>query len=68
MNCKAGQVQDGGLCYESAGREGWKMLAGTWSQNCPAGATDIGVACQRDSYNRGIGNVPLTIRMKARKP
>ena len=66
MKCPAGKIQDGGLCYDE--RPGWKLLAGTYSQNCPAGATDIGVACERHNYNRGAGSVPLTIRMKPRKP
>lgn len=66
MKCPAGKVQDGALCYDD--KPGWKLLAGTYSQNCPSGTMDIGVACERNNYNRGAGNIPLTIRMKPRKP
>ena len=65
MKCKAGEVQDGALCYQP--RPGYKLLAGTYSQNCPDGARDIGVACERDKYYRPAGTIPLTIRMKPRK-
>ena len=65
MKCKAGEVQDGALCYKA--REGFSLLAGTFSQHCPAGTRDIGVGCERESYNRGAGLIPLTIRMKPRK-
>jgi hypothetical protein len=65
MRCPAGKVQDGALCYEP--KMGWTLLAGTYSQDCPAGSTNIGVACQRDLYSRGAGNIPLSIRMKSRR-
>ena len=62
--CPAGQVQDGALCYDP--KPGYSLLASTYSQQCPAGSKDIGVACEREHYNRGIGTVPLVIRMKPR--
>ena len=66
LKCPAGKVQDGALCYDP--RPGYRLLAGTYSQNCPDGSKDIGVACERENYNRGAGTIPLVIRMKPRKP
>ena len=65
MKCKDGYTQDGALCYKP--RDGWRLLAGTYSQNCPAGANDIGVACEREKYYRPAGSIPLIIKMKGRK-
>ena len=31
------------------------------SPSCPQGMTDIGVSCQKSSYDRGIGKVPATV-------
>ena len=64
MICTGGDEQDGALCYKP--KPGFKLLAGTFSQRCPAGSTDIGVACEREHYNRGAGTIPLGVRMKPR--
>lgn len=31
------------------------------SPNCPEGMTDIGIACTRQSYNRGNGTYPSVV-------
>jgi hypothetical protein len=62
--CGSGLVKDGALCYKE--KPGYTLLAGTFAQNCPSGSKDIGVACERASYNRGVGLMPLGIRMKPR--
>ena len=64
MVCTGGDEQDGALCYKP--KPGYRLLAGTFAQNCPAGSMDIGVACERENYNRGAGMIPLGIRMKPR--
>ena len=65
LKCKNGKRQDGALCYDD--RPGWNLLAGTYSQQCPSGATDIGVGCQRERYYRPAGLIPMGVRMKSRK-
>ena len=55
--CDPQHVQSGALCYDPP-EKGWYLLGGTYWQNCPEGATDIGVACQRDGYSRGVGGIP----------
>lgn len=55
--CDPQHVQSGALCYDPP-QKGWHLLAATYWQDCPGGATDIGVACQRDGYNRGVGGIP----------
>lgn len=57
MQCRDGKDQDGALCYDPP-QKGWKRLAATYWQNCPDGSKDIGVGCERENYNRGVGTMP----------
>ena len=43
-----------------------RKVIGTLDQSCPAGSTDIGVSCQRETYNRGVGTIPLRVYLKER--
>lgn len=68
-----------GLCYLANLPEGFRrVVAGTIEQTCPTvppewgpiveNVLDIGVGCQRARYDRGAGQVPFNIRVKARRP
>lgn len=66
--CPPGKTNIGGLCYSSDVPPGYtRKVVGTLDQSCPAGSRDIGVACQRETYNRGAGKVPLHVYIKPRK-
>ena len=59
----------GGFCYKSDAEipPGYRrILLGTLDQVCPAGSTDIGVGCQRETYNRGIGKPAIKAYIKER--
>lgn len=67
--CGPGKKMIAGLCYldEEHIPIGYsRKVIGTLDQTCPAGAADIGVACQRETYNRGVGTIPLFAYIKAR--
>ena len=67
MKCEYGLDNIAGLCYKKC-NPGYNMQSlGLCSQVCPPDSRDMGVGCIRDSYNRGIGTIPLKIRMKPRK-
>lgn len=55
--CAEGKEQEAASCYDPA-EKGWYRLAATYWQKCPDGAKDIGVACERENYNRGVGQMP----------
>ena len=58
-----------GLCYTSDADmpKGYtRKVIGTLDQTCPPGSTDIGVSCQRETYNRGVGKIPLRVYIKER--
>ena len=66
--CDSTKENLGGLCYRRELPSGYKrIIVGTLDQNCPAGTTDFGVGCTRESYSRGVGKVPLDIVFKTRK-
>ena len=46
---------DAFLCYGGVPSGYTRKNLGTLDQNCPAGTTDFGVGCTRESYSRGIG-------------
>jgi hypothetical protein len=60
MVCPDGKDQEGLLCYDPP-QKGWRRIAATYWQDCPSGAKDIGVACERENYNRGVGTIPNII-------
>lgn len=63
LKCAPGLEQKGLLCYKPP-PPGYSMpTVGINSQNCPPGAKDIGVACERESYNRGVGKPKLKLQM-----
>ena len=58
-----------GLCYtpDAEMPPGYsRKVIGTLDQTCPANSTDIGVACQRETYNRGVGKIPIRAYLKER--
>lgn len=44
MDCPAGKVKDGALCYPDPGPD-WKVVGGVAYKYCPAGFKDIGAFC-----------------------
>ena len=57
LQCGDGKVDgapwgSAGLCYGSIPDGYQRQAAGLLSQECPSGAPDIGVACQRETYTR----------------
>ena len=83
-SCPPGRIDgapfgSAGLCYRGDMPAGYRrVVAGTIEQYCPTvppewgpiveNVLDIGVACQRARYERGVGQVPMGIRVKARRP
>ena len=68
--CPPGKKNIAGLCYVDDANmpKGYsRKVIGTLDQSCPAGSTDIGVSCQRETYNRGVGTIPLHVYIKPRK-
>lgn len=58
-----------GLCYTSDADmpKGYtRKVIGTLDQTCPSGSVDIGLGCQRETYNRGVGKIPLRVYIKER--
>lgn len=67
--CGPGKVNIAGLCYVDDAHmpKGYtRKVIGTLDQTCPPGAKDIGVACERERYNRGVGKIPLRVYIKDR--
>lgn len=60
------ETEIGGLCYSEIPKGYSRKALGTLDQDCPAGSTDFGVGCTRESYGRGAGLIPLGIRVKDR--
>lgn len=48
--CPAGFKDDGAFCRKPEGQKKDSV--------CPPGAKDMGVTCEKDSYSRGLGDVP----------
>lgn len=65
--CGEGQTEDSlGLCYNAA-PEGWvKSTLGMIETPCPAGTTDFGVGCTRES-TFDVGGFPLDVYVKGRE-
>ena len=60
--CRSSEDVNGLLCYPKC-RSGYHNVGCCiCSPNCPSGMTDIGVSCAKQTYNRGVGKVPLTCR------
>lgn len=63
--CQAGQVLDGGLCYDQckSGETGVGPIC--WG-SCPSGTKDIGAVCSgtdirfKATYDRGVGTLPYS--------
>lgn len=82
-SCPPGRIDgapfgSAGLCYRGDMPAGYRrVVAGTIEQMCPTvppewgpvveNVLDIGVACQRARYERGAGQIPMGIRVKARR-
>jgi hypothetical protein len=82
-SCPPGRIDgapfgSAGLCYRGDMPAGYRrVVAGTIEQYCPTvpaewgpvveNVLDIGVACQRARYERGAGQIPMGIRVKARR-
>lgn len=67
--CPPGKKDIAGLCYVDDANmpKGYtRKVIGTLDQSCPAGSTDIGVSCQRETYSRGVGTIPLHAYIKPR--
>lgn len=62
------EVDIGGLCYSDIPAGYSRKTLGLLDQDCPASSTDFGVGCTRQAYNRGVGVIPLIVRMKGRNP
>lgn len=67
MICGEGQTEDSlGLCYNQPPPGFEKTTLGLMADKCPDGTTDFGVGCSRESYNRGVGKIGLSIYLKER--
>ena len=82
-SCPPGRIDgapfgSAGLCYRGDMPAGYRrVVAGTIEQYCPTvppewgpvveNVLDIGVGCQRARYERGAGQIPMGIRVKARR-
>ena len=67
--CPSGKKDIAGLCYVDDANmpTGYtRKVIGTLDQSGPSGSTDIGVSCQRETYNRGVGTIPLRVYLKER--
>jgi hypothetical protein len=65
--CPADKVEIAGLCYKKDIPTGYiRKLLGTLDQVCPAGSTDFGVGCTRESKWRDTKGIPLDVRFKDR--
>jgi hypothetical protein len=65
--CPADKENIGGLCYTKSIPAGYvRKLLGTLDQVCPAGSTDFGVGCTRESKWRDTKGIPLDVRFKDR--
>ena len=67
MHCKDGETGIAGLCYDPCASGSTMQSLGLCSQNCPAGTTDFGVGCTRESYNRGVGTPAIRMHLKSRR-
>ena len=50
--------QDGAIWYPKCKAGFVKVGCCVCSPACPAGMTDIGVSCQKETYGRGVGQIP----------
>lgn len=66
-SCYNNEEMNGGLCYPKCDAGYHADGCCVCAQNCPAGMTDIGISCQKNTYDRGIGNAPkLELKFKGR--
>jgi hypothetical protein len=69
LKCPAGKTEDSaGLCYDTAPDGYEKQTLGLLSQKCPAGATDMGVGCVRESSSRAGALALITEVRKMKRP
>ncbi len=61
QGCNPGEVKEGSMCYELP-RPGYHCDLVNCYRDCPPGYKDIGISCQKDSYGRGVGEVPSQCR------
>jgi len=54
-SCPRGRERNGLLCYPICRTNFHATGCCICSPDCPSGMTDIGVSCQKGSYNRGVG-------------
>lgn len=68
LSCKEGEeFMYGGICYPNC-RPGFHNVGGNvCSPDCPPNTTDIGAACQKNTYDRGAGTPGAYSRPKTRK-
>jgi hypothetical protein len=66
LKCPSNMTQIGALCYPAIPPGYARQSLGLLSQTCPDGSRDFGVGCVREFYNRGIGMIPLDVKMKKR--
>jgi hypothetical protein len=65
--CPPDMVDIAGLCYTKSIPSGYvRKLLGTLDQVCPAGSTDFGVGCTRESNWRDVAGIPLDVKFKDR--
>ena len=67
LQCAPGLNNIAGLCYNNCPYGYTMQSLGLCSQICPSGTKDFGIGCIREAYNRGVGKIPLTIKLKPRK-
>jgi hypothetical protein len=53
-NCE----KDGAIYYPKCKANFHKVGCCVCSPDCPSGTTDIGVSCSKDTYGRGVGQIP----------
>jgi hypothetical protein len=61
LGCGEDEEIQSGLCYKRC-RTGYEGEGPVCWQKCPQGTNSIGVSCQKDSYDRGVGRVMKVIK------
>jgi hypothetical protein len=57
MQCSQDQDNDAGLCYPKC-PQGYAGKGPICWPSCPSDFKDIGVSCQKPTYDRGVGKIP----------
>lgn len=66
-SCGDNEEMYGGLCYPKCDAGYHADGCCLCSQDCPPGMIDIGISCQKQTYDRGVGLVPaLAFKFKGR--